>query len=312
MNEGLSPGACPVPRPPGACPVPRPPGACPMPRPAPGSILPPAHARRVDHPASAPRPWLGLNRALVQTKACQGRQGRRSRPSQGRPPVTSARSDGPARIPCSEGEANVHERNDGGGGGGGPHIKPVVVHLANHATSLLDEAPPRARALRALPALAELLKRGLGSRLVDVAAVSADPLSRPVAKLLQRRLFLRAPELHGHRGCARRSLLHAQLRSRQAEGVREAASGKKQENGAHADDCTGGWRMVGVGARQGCGASWRGQGRQTLAISGMSGKGRSIRTTPWILKLSYGGSSLLRLTGGPAEATTSLRFAPNK
>ena len=54
-----------------------------------------------------------------------------------------------------------------------------------HVASLLDEAAAGSCALRALPAGPELLERRRCSRLIDVTTVGAQPLSRPVAHLLE-------------------------------------------------------------------------------------------------------------------------------
>jgi hypothetical protein len=60
----------------------------------------------------------------------------------------------------------------------------VAVRPAHLASQFLGEAPPGPGTLRALVPAPECLKRlGLGTRAIDVTAVSADPLSEPVAGL---------------------------------------------------------------------------------------------------------------------------------
>ena len=79
----------------------------------------------------------------------------------------------------SDGEAEVDRDDDEGEGEAHADIEWAVVDRAVLPSRLLDEAAARARALRALPPGAQLLKRRHGARLVNVAAVGADPLARP-------------------------------------------------------------------------------------------------------------------------------------
>ena len=61
----------------------------------------------------------------------------------------------------------------------------LLGHAGAHVASLLDEAAAGPCALRALPAGPQLLERRRCPRLINVTTVGAQPLSRPVALLLE-------------------------------------------------------------------------------------------------------------------------------
>merc|ERR1719238_474037 len=100
---------------------------------------------------------------------------------------------------CSDRQAHVDREDDEGNGKTHADEERAIIDDTKLVASLLHEAAARARALRALPPSAELLERWCGARLVDVAAISAHPLARPVPLLLKdllRCLLLPPKELH--------------------------------------------------------------------------------------------------------------------
>merc|ERR1740130_1806993 len=82
-------------------------------------------------------------------------------------------------------QAQVDETEDQDEGAGGAEEERRVVKGAKHVASLLDEAAAGPCALRALPAGPQLLERRRCPRLINVTTVGAQPLSRPVALLLE-------------------------------------------------------------------------------------------------------------------------------
>jgi len=96
--------------------------------------------------------------------------------------LSTAPADG---HPYLDAQAEVDEHGRGDEGRHRANNERAVIDRRSHATRLLDEAPARTSALRALPALAQLLERTLRAGLVDVAAVRAHPLAGPVALILE-------------------------------------------------------------------------------------------------------------------------------
>merc|ERR1719478_794049 len=101
------------------------------------------------------------------------------------PGACGARRRAAAAAPRLDREALVEQDRDRGEREVREDLDRRVVEADDHAARLLREAPARPGALRALPEGAELLEGRLGARLVDVAAVGAHPLARPVALRLE-------------------------------------------------------------------------------------------------------------------------------